>query len=175
MLDSANPFERRGFRPESRIDMQQLAGHLDARGLSFGIVLSRFNSRITDVLLAGAIDGLTRHGAEDARISVLRVPGSFEIPQGLRLLAERKPDALIALGALVRGETPHFDHLAAVVTRALEKIAADSGLPVANGVLTCDTLEQAMERAGGKSGNKGFEAAMTAVEMANLRRLLAER
>lgn len=153
--------------------MQHMAGQLDAHGLSFGIVLSRFNSRVTDLLLAGAIDGLTRHGADEARITVVRVPGSFEIPQGLRLAAGRQPDALIALGALVRGETPHFDHLAGVVTRALERISADTGLPVANGVLTCDTLEQAMERAGGKGGNKGFEAAMTAIEMANLRRQIA--
>ncbi len=158
--------------------MHHLAGDLDARELTFGIVLSRYNSRVTEVLLEGALDGLTRHGANPDRIAVLRVPGAFEIPQGVRLLSRgwaakgrrgQAPDALLALGALVRGETPHFDHLASVVTRALERICADTGIAVANGVLTCDSLEQALERAGGK-GNKGFEAALTAIEMANLRR-----
>jgi 6,7-dimethyl-8-ribityllumazine synthase len=157
--------------------MHQLYGNLEARELSFGIVLSRFNSRVTDLLLNGALDGLTRHGADAGRVTVVRVPGAFEIPQGVRLLAHAgpgtAPDAIVALGALVRGETPHFDHLAATVIRALEQIMAASSVPVANGVLTCDTLEQAMERAGGKGGNKGFDAAMTAIEMANLRRSLA--
>ncbi len=178
------------------MSIRDLGGRLDADGLSFGIVLSRFNSRVTDLLLAGALDGLRRHGARDEQIVVARVPGSFEIPQGVRWLAAgfgpedegrkgsrakagaaagTRPDAIVALGALVRGETPHFDHLAAVVTRALDTIAGETGTPVANGVLTCDTLEQAMERAGGKGGNKGFEAAMTAIEMAHLRRLIAGR
>ena len=162
--------------------MLELAGDLDARELSFGIVLSRFNNRVTDVLLSGALDALARHGANEERIILVRVPGAFEIPQGVRMMAQGacgranapiRPDAILALGALVRGETPHFDHLSAVVTRDLAQIAAETGVPVANGVLTCDTLEQAMERAGGKSGNKGFSAAMTAIEMANLRGLLA--
>jgi 6,7-dimethyl-8-ribityllumazine synthase len=171
------------------MSIRDLGGRLEAQGLAFGIVLSRFNSRVTDLLLAGALDGLRRHGATDDGIVVARVPGSFEIPQGVRWLAGGlgpegkgarasaavKPDAILALGALVRGETPHFDHLAAVVTRALDTIAGETGVPVANGVLTCDTLEQAMERAGGKGGNKGFEAAMTAIEMAHLRRLIAGR
>lgn len=154
--------------------MKDIAGQLVAKDLSFGIVLSRFNSRVTEVLLAGALDGLIRHGASRDKITVVRVPGSFEIPQALRTLAQAKehPDALLALGALVRGETPHFDHLAATVTRELQRVAAESGVPVANGVLTCDTMEQAMDRAGGKIGNKGFEAALTAIEMANLRRNL---
>ena len=153
--------------------MKELAGKLDAKGLSFGIVLSRFNSRVTEVLLNGALDGITRLGGSRDSVTVVRVPGSFEITQGLRMLARGKhaPDALIALGALVRGETPHFDQLAMVVTRDLAAVAAESGIPVADGVLTTDTLEQAMERAGGKSGNKGFEAAMTAVEMAQLKKL----
>ena len=153
--------------------MKELAGKLDAKGLSFGIVLSRFNSRVTEVLLSGALDGITRLGGSRDNVTVVRVPGSFEITQGLRMLARGKnaPDALIALGALVRGETPHFDQLAMVVTRDLAAVAAESGIPVADGVLTTDTLEQAMERAGGKSGNKGFEAAMTAVEMAQLKKL----
>ncbi len=165
-------------------DVQQVAGQLDARGLTFGIVLSRFNSRVTDLLLSGALDGLTRHGADSARITVVRVPGSFEVPQAVRMLAHEgvrtatgpvRVDAILALSALVRGETPHFDHLASTVTRALDTISGETGIPVANGVLTCDSLEQAMDRAGGKSGNKGFEAAMTAIEMANLRRQLAGR
>lgn len=153
--------------------MKELAGKLDAKGLSFGIVLSRFNSRVTEVLLNGALDGITRLGGSRDSVTVVRVPGSFEITQGLRMLARGKhvPDALIALGALVRGETPHFDQLAMVVTRDIAAVAAETGIPVADGVLTTDTLEQAMERAGGKSGNKGFEAAMTAVEMAQLKKL----
>ena len=154
--------------------MLEIAGNLDASGLGFGIVVSRWNSRITEVLLSGCLDGLRRHGAEDGRIVVVRVPGSMELPQGLRALAgmPEPPDVLIALGALVRGETPHFDHLAATVTRSLERIAEATGKPVANGVLTCDTLDQALDRAGGKGGNKGFEAAMVAIEMGNLARQL---
>ncbi len=155
--------------------MREIAGHLDARGLRFGIVLGRFNSRVTEVLLAGALDGLRRHHAPEDGITVVRVPGAFEVASALRALAKApdRPDALLALGALIRGETPHFDQLAMVVTRAIEAVGAESALPVANGILTCDTLEQALERAGGKGGNKGFEAAMTAIEMANLARLLA--
>ncbi len=157
--------------------MQEYSGLLDAQGLRFGLVVSRFNSRVSDALLAGALDTLRRLSAEEANLTVVRVPGSFEIPQALRALASgsssqaSRPDALIALGSLIRGETAHFDHLAAVVTRALDTISAESGIPVANGVLTCDTFDQALERSGGKAGNKGAEAAMTAVEMA---RLLAE-
>lgn len=154
--------------------MRELAGHLDASGLRFGIALSRWNSRITDILLNGAIDGLVRHGADASNLTVLRVPGSFELPRGLRRLAglDDPPHALIALGALVRGDTPHFDFLAKEVTRLLTQIDSECDVPVANGVLTCDSLDQAMERSGGKAGNKGFEAAMTAIEMANLDRQL---
>lgn len=163
--------------------MRELAGMLDARGLRFGIVLSRFNARVGELLLAGAEDALIRHGASDDAIVVARVPGAWELPQALRWM--RSPsgrsgkqsdvDALIVLGALIRGETPHFDHLAAAVTRSLDSFAAECGLPVAYGLLTCDTTEQAMERAGGKAGNKGFEAAMTAIEMAQLRRAFGDR
>jgi 6,7-dimethyl-8-ribityllumazine synthase len=154
--------------------MRELAGHLDATGLHFGIVLSRFNSRVTDILLAGARDALIRHGGDDDRITVVRVPGAFELPVALRALGRREPapDALLALGALVRGDTPHFDHLATTVTRTLATISGELDLPVANGLLTCDTMEQALDRAGGKTGNKGFEAAMTAIELANLLRQL---
>lgn len=154
--------------------MKQIAGHLDAKGLRFGIVLSRFNSRITDFLLNGAIDGLVRHGADPESITIVRVPGSFELPHGLRALARssQAPDALLALGALVRGDTPHFEYLATEATRLIAQVSADTGIPVANGLLTCDSMDQAFDRAGGKSGNKGFEAAMTAIEMANLGRAL---
>jgi 6,7-dimethyl-8-ribityllumazine synthase len=154
--------------------MRELAGHLDATGLHFGIVLARYNSRVTDVLLAGARDALVRHGADDDKITVVRVPGAFELPVALRALGRQEPtpDALLALGSLVRGDTPHFDHLAATVTRSLEKISAELDLPISNGLLTCDTMEQALDRAGGKAGNKGFEAAMTAIELANLLRQL---
>jgi 6,7-dimethyl-8-ribityllumazine synthase len=150
--------------------MIELAGHLDASGLRFGIALSRFNSRVTDILLNGAVDGLVPHGADRGDLTVLRVPGSYELPHGLRRLAARqpRPHALIALGALVRGDTPHFDYLATEVTRMIAALDAETGLPVANGVLTCDAMDQALDRAGGKGGNKGFEAAMTAIEMANL-------
>ncbi|RMG43286.1 MAG: 6,7-dimethyl-8-ribityllumazine synthase [Acidobacteria bacterium] len=150
--------------------MRELAGSFDAKGLRFAIAVSRFNERVGSALLSGARDALERHGVEDGDVTVVRVPGAFEIPLALRWLAGRepRPDALIALGALVRGETPHFDHLAAAVTRGLERLAADTGLPVANAVLTCDTGEQALDRAGGKAGNKGFDAAMTAIEMARL-------
>ncbi len=155
--------------------MRQVAGNLDASGLGFGIVLARFNSRITETLLAGALDALRRHGADDERIVVVRVPGAFELPHALRRLAATKPapDALLALGALVRGDTPHFEVLAHEATRMLTAVDAETGIPVANGLLTCDAMEQALDRAGGKSGNKGFEAAMTAIEMANLVRALS--
>ena len=154
--------------------MRQIAGHLDAKGLKFGIVLSRFNSRVTDLLLAGALDGLRRHGAGDEEITVIRVPGAFEIPTALRAVAagDNAPDALLVLGSLIRGETPHFEYLATTVTRAMERIAAESSIPVANGLITADTFDQALDRAGGKVGNKGFDAAMSAIEMTNLLRLL---
>lgn len=154
--------------------MKQIAGHLNAQGLRFGIVLSRFNSRVTDFLLNGAIDGLVRHGADPEALTVVRVPGAFEMPHALRALAQSadKPAAILALGALVRGDTPHFEYLATEATRLIAQVSAETGIPIANGLLTCDSMDQALDRAGGKSGNKGFEAAMTAIEMANLSRLL---
>lgn len=146
-------------------------GLLEARGLRFGIVVSRFNSFITERLLAGALDGLRRAGARKDDIHITRVPGSFEIPAAARRLAESgKHDAVICLGCLLRGETDHYDHLAAEVTRGIGQSAQETGVPHAYGVLTCDTLEQAIDRAGLKSGNKGFEAALSAVEMASLRK-----
>ena len=147
-----------------------IEGELSARGRRFGIVVSRFNSFITERLLEGAHDGLRRAGAFEKDIEVVRVPGAFEIPAAARALAvKRKPDAVICLGCLLRGDTTHYEHLATEVTRGIGQSAQETGVPHAYGVLTCDTLEQAIERAGLKSGNKGLEAALSAVEMANLK------
>ena len=144
-------------------------GKLDAAGLKVGIVIARFNSFIAERLLEGAIDALVRHGADDGNITVVRVPGAFEIPLAAqKLAAQGTCDALICLGAVIRGSTPHFDYVAAEVSKGIAHVSLGFGLPVAFGVLTTDTIEQAVERAGTKAGNKGFEAAMTAIEMANL-------
>jgi 6,7-dimethyl-8-ribityllumazine synthase len=152
---------------------QTIEGNLDARGLKFAIVLSRFNSFITDRLLAGAEDALKRSGAGADDVVVLKVPGSWELPAAAKALAAQKRfDAIIALGAVIRGETPHFDHVANQAASGLAAVQLETGLPVAFGVLTTNTVEQAIDRAGGKSGNKGFDAAMTAVEMADLMRRL---
>ncbi len=150
-------------------------GQLEARGLKVALVLSRFNSFITERLLEGAKDALLRHGAGDDDLAVVRTPGAFELPLAAKKLAEsKKYDAVIALGAVIRGSTPHFDYVAAEVSKGLAQVALQSGLPVAFGVLTCDTIEQAVERAGTKAGNKGFDAAMTAIEMVSLMRSLDE-
>ncbi len=152
---------------------QVTEGNLDARGLKFAIVVARFNSFITDRLLAGAEDALKRSGAKAADIEVVRVPGSWELPAVARELASQKRfDAIIALGAVIRGETPHFDHVAGQAAGGLAAVQAESGIPVAFGVLTTNNVEQAVDRAGGKSGNKGFDAAMTAIEMGDLMRRL---
>ena len=144
-------------------------GKLDAHGKRFAVVVSRFNSFITERLLAGAMDGLLRTGARRENIRIVHVPGSFEIPAAARALAEtRQYDAILCLGCLLRGETLHYDVIANEVARGIGQSAEDTGVPHAFGVLTCDTLEQAIDRAGLKSGNKGFEAALSAVEMANL-------
>jgi len=136
-------------------------------------VVSRFNSFITERLLASAVDALRRTGASDRNIKIVRVPGSFEIPAAARALAQTgKVDAIICLGCLLRGETSNYEHIAEEVTRGVGQSAEDTGVPHAWGVLTCDNLEQAIDRAGLKSGNKGFEAALAAVEMASLRRQL---
>jgi 6,7-dimethyl-8-ribityllumazine synthase len=146
-----------------------IEGKLDAEGLRFGIVVGRFNSFIGERLLEGALDALLRHGAADKNIDVVRVPGSFEIPLATQKLAGTgKYDALICLGAVIRGATPHFDYVAAEVAKGVAHVSLNSGVPVAFGVLTTDTIEQAVERAGTKAGNKGFDAAMTAIETANL-------
>lgn len=144
-------------------------GNLDAKGLKFGIVVGRFNSFIAERLLEGATDALLRHGADDKNITVARVPGSFEIPLAAKAMAESgKYDALICLGAVIRGATPHFDYVAGEVSKGIAQVSLSSGVPIAFGVLTTDTIEQAVERAGTKAGNKGFDAAMTAIESANL-------
>lgn len=146
-----------------------LEGQLTAGGQKFGIVVSRFNSFIVERLLEGALDGLIRHGAEDADIEVARVPGAFEIPLVAKKMAEtRKYDAIICLGAVIRGSTPHFDYVASEVSKGIAHVMLDAGIPVVFGVLTTDTIEQAVERAGTKAGNKGFEAAVTALETVNL-------
>ena len=146
-----------------------LQGNLVARGLKFAIVASRFNETVTARLIEGALDALLRHGVDDKEIRVVRVPGSFEIPLVARKLAlSKKFSAIICLGALVRGETPHFEYLASEVAKGTAQVGMDSGVPVIFGVLTTDTLEQAAERAGGKAGNKGWDAAMAGIEMANL-------
>jgi 6,7-dimethyl-8-ribityllumazine synthase len=148
-------------------------GALAAKGFTFGIVVSRFNEFISARLLEGALDGLRRHGAEEDRIDVVKVPGSFEIPLvAKRLAASGLYDAVICLGAVIRGDTPHFDYIAAEVSKGVAAAALETGVPIAFGVLTTDSIEQAVERAGTKGGNKGFDAACTAVEMANLFREL---
>jgi 6,7-dimethyl-8-ribityllumazine synthase len=150
--------------------VRMIEGDLQGQGLKVTIVVARFNSFITDRLLEGALDALRRHGVEDKDISVMKVPGSFELPLGVRKAAKGKVDAVIALGALIRGGTPHFDYLSAEVIKGVAQVTLDSGIPVAFGVLTTDTVEQAIERAGAKAGNKGFEAALSAIEMAKLLR-----
>lgn len=148
-------------------------GKLDAKGLKFGIVVSRFNDLITSRLLYGAVDAIVRHGGEKNKIEVIYVPGSFEIPLVAQKLAEsQKYDALICLGAVIRGNTPHFDYVANEVSKGIAKLGLSSGLPVIFGVLTTDTIEQAIERAGAKAGNKGFDAAMSAIEMVNVLRTI---
>ncbi len=150
-----------------------IEGKLDAKGLTFGIIVGRFNSFIAERLLDGALDGLVRHGADDAKIDVLRVPGAFEIPLAARKMADlKKYDAIICLGAVIRGSTPHFDYVASEVSKGVAHVSLESGVPVIFGVLTTDTIEQAVERAGTKSGNKGFDAAVTAIETANVFKVL---
>ena len=146
-------------------------GDLSAGGLHFAIVVARFNSFVTERLLAGCLDALRRSGAKMEAVELVKVPGSWEMPVVVRALAKQKRfDAIICLGAVIRGETPHFDYVAGQAAGGLAQIAAETGVPVAFGVLTTNSVEQAVDRAGGKSGNKGFDAAMTAIEMANLLR-----
>src|ERR1700722_18625304 len=143
---------------------------LSAAGFRFAVVVSRFNSFVTDPLLAGALDALKQRGADLEQIDVVHVPGAWELPITAHALAVRtkKPDAIICLGAVIKGDTPHFDYVAGEAARGIANASAQTGVPMAFGVLTTNTVEQATDRAGGKDGNKGFDAAMTAIEMANL-------
>lgn len=148
-------------------------GDLLARDLRFAVAAPRFNEFIVEALLRGAVDALRRHGADDKQIEIVRMPGAFDLPVVVRKLAQsRRYDAIIALGAVIRGATSHFDHVASECAGGLARIAQETGVPVAFGVLTTDTIEQAVERAGTKAGNKGAEAAVTAIELANLLRRL---
>ncbi|MCL6638874.1 MAG: 6,7-dimethyl-8-ribityllumazine synthase [Firmicutes bacterium] len=144
-------------------------GHLIGQGLRFGLVVGRFNEFITTKLLGGALDALNRHGVDDRDVEVAWVPGAFEIPLVARKMAGTgRYDAVVCLGAVIRGATPHFDYVAGEVAKGVARVGLDSGLPVVFGVITADTIEQAIERAGTKAGNKGWDAAVTAIEMANL-------
>lgn len=146
-----------------------IEGKLDAKGFRFGLIVSRFNSFISDRLLEGALDTLKRHGAEEDQLTIVKVPGAFEIPLVAKKMATAgRYDALICLGAVIRGGTPHFEYVSAEMTKGIAVASLESGLPVAFGVLTTDSVEQAIERAGTKAGNKGVEAAMSAIEMVNL-------
>jgi 6,7-dimethyl-8-ribityllumazine synthase len=150
-----------------------IEGELLVRDLRFGVVITRFNDFVVEPLLRGALDALKRHGAADKQIEIVRVPGAFDLPVVARKLAlSRRYEALIALGAVIRGQTPHFDYVAGECASGLARIALESGVPIAFGVLTTDTMEQAVDRAGGKAGNKGADAALAALEMANLLRRL---
>ncbi|GMU93967.1 MAG: 6,7-dimethyl-8-ribityllumazine synthase [Candidatus Hydrogenedentota bacterium] len=148
---------------------RMIEGSLIAKGKKFAVVVSRFNAFISERLLDGAVDGLTRHGVKDEEITVVWAPGSYEIPLVAKKLAASKTyDAIIALGAVIRGSTSHFDYVAGESAKGVAHAAYETGVPVIFGILTTDSIEQAVERAGTKSGNKGFDAAMTAIEMANL-------
>ena len=152
-----------------------IEGGLSASGLRFAIVVSRFNSFITERLLGGAMDALLRAGGSDDMIDVIKVPGSWEVPLVAGEVArQHRYDALICLAAVIRGDTPHFDYVASEAAKGIAHVSSETGVPVAFGVLTTNTLEQAIDRAGAKSGNKGFDAAMTAIEMANLLRTLRQ-
>lgn len=151
-------------------------GSFDARGLKIAICVTRFNSFVTEKLLDGAIDALVRHGANDADLEVFKVPGTFELPQIAYSVAESgRFDGIVALGCLLRGGTSHYDLLASEVTKGLAAVSLDTKVPVAFGVLTCDTLEQAIERSGTKHGNKGFESSVALIELINVRRGLASK
>jgi 6,7-dimethyl-8-ribityllumazine synthase len=159
------------FWQKNRPDQDAMEGDLSAHGMRFGVVVSRWNSFITERLLQGALDALRRSGCRDENIRVVRVPGAFEIPSQARTLAQSgKYDAIVTLGCLIRGETTHYEHISTEVTRGIGQSAQETGVPHTYGVLTCENLEQALDRAGLKAGNKGFEAAISAVEMVSLQR-----
>ena len=151
--------------------MINIEGNLDAKDIKFAVVVGRFNSLISEKLLEGAVDCIVRHGGSEENITVVRVPGSFEIPLTAKKLAKSgKYDAVICLGAVIRGSTPHFDYVANEVSKGIALVSLETEIPVAFGVLTTDTIEQAVERAGTKMGNKGFDAALSAIEMVNVLR-----
>jgi len=153
--------------------MKILEGELQAKGLKFAIVVSRFNDFITSKLLDGAMDALLRHGAKEEDIEVVRVPGSFEIPLAAKKMASKGSyNALLCLGTVIRGATPHFEYVPAEVSKGIASASMETGVPIAFGIITSDTIEQAVERAGTKSGNKGWDAAITAIEMAQLMKKL---
>jgi 6,7-dimethyl-8-ribityllumazine synthase len=154
---------------------EPLQGHLDAGGLRFAVIASRFNAFMADRLVEGALDCLHRHGADPESIRVVRVPGTWEIPLAAKRLADgERVDALVCVGTLIRGATPHFEYLAAEVTKGLAQISLESGVPIGYGLVTADTLEQAVERSGSKAGNKGWDAAAAAIELADLLRKLGD-
>ena len=164
------------MKSQRKIRVKALEGKLNAGGKRFAIVVSRFNAFITDRLLQSAFDGLVQCGARARSIKIIRVPGAFEIPSAARTLAEtKKYDAIICLGCLLRGDTAHYDVIVNEVARGIGQSAQETGVPHAFGVLTCETLEQAIDRAGLKMGNKGFEAALAAVEMANLKAVVSRQ
>ena len=149
--------------------VQTLQGHLNAQNRKFGLVISRFNEFISHKLLDGAMDCLLRHGADEKNISVYWVPGSFEIPLlAQKIASSGKYNAIICLGVVIRGDTPHFEYVASEVTKGIAQVSLHTGTPVAFGIITADTIEQAIERAGTKAGNKGWDAALSAIEMADL-------
>jgi 6,7-dimethyl-8-ribityllumazine synthase len=155
------------------LNQRTFEGDLTATGLRFAIIVSRFNSFVTDRLLSGALDAIQRSGGQDATVDVVRIPGAWEFPVTVRAVAEtRKHDAIICLGAVIKGDTPHFDYVAGEAAGGIGAASSELGIPIAFGVLTTNTVEQAVDRAGAKSGNKGFDAALTAIEMANLLRKL---
>lgn len=154
-------------------NIKTIEGDLTIQGAQFCIIVSRFNSFVVESLLSGAVDALKRHGADDNDIQIVRVPGAFEMPiAAQRIAAKKQFDAIIALGAVIRGGTPHFEYVAGECTKGLASVSAKFDVPVAFGVLTVDTIEQAIERSGTKAGNKGVEAAMSAIEMVNVLRAI---
>jgi 6,7-dimethyl-8-ribityllumazine synthase len=170
ILNASVETEREVFMP--RI----IEGGLSAKGLRFGLVLSRFNDFIGSKLLEGAVDTLLRSGASDGDIDVVKVPGSFETPVAAQAMIKNgRYDAVICLGAIIRGSTPHFDYIASEAAKGIAKLSLEAGLPISFGIITADNLEQAIERAGTKSGNKGKDAALSAIEMANLFKELGKR
>jgi 6,7-dimethyl-8-ribityllumazine synthase len=156
--------------------IQTYEGKLDAKGLKFVIIVSRFNGFVTDRMVEGALDVLLRHNASESNIDIIKVPGSFELPLAVKRAARSaKYDALIAVGAIIRGETPHFDYLSSETINRLSVLSLEFEVPIACGVITTETVEQAIDRAGGKVGNRGAEAALSAIEMANLAKVLSQK